>query len=434
MHSLLDRQIKRLIGSLEEAPPQFLEFIKAVGQSYRQFDDDRLMLERSMEISSEELVKANAEMHTLLKKLEGSMSLLRATLDSTADGLLVVDKEGRISDFNQKFIEMWHIPPEIVDSKDDNRAIQYVLEQLKSPETFITKVKELYNQPEATSFDILEFKDGRVFERYSQAQFNGNKIIGRVWSFRDITERKKLETMILQSEKMSAVGQLAGGVAHEINNPLGVILGFSQSIKSRINKDSPFYIPVEHIEREASRCKTLVQNLLTFSRTPTPNQLEPVCINNAIEDAFSLIEAHSRFNTIDLKKDLQAALPNVLGNKNQIQQVVINLCNNAIDAMKNGGTLSVKTFLCDECKTKGVAIQVSDTGQGMSPDIQKKIFEPFFTTKEVGKGTGLGLSLVYEIIQKHQGNIQVESEVNKGTTFTVFLPIKSKENSDPKLS
>ncbi|MFN0118775.1 MAG: two-component system sensor histidine kinase NtrB [Elusimicrobiota bacterium] len=422
MHSLLNRQIKRHFGSFEEISFSCIEFIKAVGQSYRQFDEDRLMLERSMEISSEELVKANGEMHSLLQKLEKSMSLLRATLDSTADGILVVDKDCHISDFNQKFVEMWHLPLTLVTQKDDAKVIEFATSQLKDPETFVAKVKELYSQPEATSFDVLYFKDGRVFERYSQAQFSGNKIIGRVWSFRDITERKNLENKFIQSEKMSAVGQLAGGVAHEINNPLGVILGFAQSLKSRIALDNPLYIPVEHIEREAGRCKNLVQNLLTFSRTPIASQFESISINSAIEDAFFLIQAQSKFNTIELIKDLDNSLPTILANKNQIQQVVINLCNNAIDAMKENGTLSVKTFTSHFQNVESVAIQISDTGPGIPEDIKKNIFEPFFTTKEVGKGTGLGLSLVYEITQKHQGKIELSSELGKGATFTVYLP------------
>jgi signal transduction histidine kinase len=229
--------------------------------------------------------------------------------------------------------------------------------------------------------------------------------------------------MFIQSEKMSAVGQLAGGVAHEINNPLGVILGFSQSLKSRIKQDDPLYVPVEHIEREASRCKTLVQNLLTFSRMPTLDQVDHISINAAIEDAFSLIQAQSKFNTIEVKKEFETTLPTIEANKNQIQQVVINLCNNAMDAMKSGGTLTVKTFAFSDSTIQGVAIEISDTGHGIPDDIKKKVFEPFFTTKEVGKGTGLGLSLVYEIIQKHQGRIDFKSTTNVGTTFIIYLPL-----------
>lgn len=125
--------------------------------------------------------------------LEKSLSLLQATVESTADGILVVNTEGKIILFNKKFVTMWRIPEEIIASRDDGRAIKFVLDQLKDPDAFLKKVKELYATPEAESFDVLEFKDGRVFERYSQPQKIGIQIIGRVWSFRDVTERKKIE-------------------------------------------------------------------------------------------------------------------------------------------------------------------------------------------------------------------------------------------------
>jgi len=135
----------------------------------------------------------NAERET-----KSSVSLLKATLESTADGILVVDRDGKIADFNQKFCKLWRIPKTIMDYKDDNKTIAFVLDQLKDPEGFLKKVRELYSQPEAESFDVLEFKDGRIFERYSQAQWLDNLIIGRVWSFRDITEQKKIEEALKQ--------------------------------------------------------------------------------------------------------------------------------------------------------------------------------------------------------------------------------------------
>ena len=243
---------------------------------------------------------------------------------------------------------------------------------------------------------------------------------------REMEERKLLESRVIQSEKMAAVGQLAGGVAHEINNPLGVILGFAQNVARRVQPGDPFEMPLRSIEREAMRCKNLVRDLLTFSASGN-GKMDEIDLNAAIETALSLVSAHGKVKEVEIEKNLESDLPKILGNSTQIQQIIVNLSNNAIDAMPNGGKLAIrvqKTTL-DHCK--GIEIQVQDTGQGISPEIQSKIFNPFFTTKEIGKGTGLGLSLVYEIVKKHDGNISLDSELGKGTTFHVFLPQNVKE-------
>jgi signal transduction histidine kinase len=224
---------------------------------------------------------------------------------------------------------------------------------------------------------------------------------------------------------MAAVGQLAGGVAHEINNPLGVILGFSQSLMRTVKADDPVHMPLASIEREAKRCKSLVQDLLTFSRV---NKLErETCdLNEVVSSALTLVAAQTKVQDIELKRNLDEKMPPVRISRNQIQQVLVNLCTNAIDAMPRGGTLSVSTLFPDEMRGDYVQIRVADTGTGIPKEIVGNIFEPFFTTKEVGKGTGLGLSLVYEIVNKHHGTIDVESEVGQGTTFKVNLPLAEK--------
>ncbi len=239
---------------------------------------------------------------------------------------------------------------------------------------------------------------------------------------KEIEERKRLEKIVLQSEKMAAVGQLAGGVAHEINNPLGVILGFAQSLVRRMQPGDPYAIPLQSIEREAMRCRDLVQDLLTFSRIGK-TEMEKINLSMVIESSLSLVSAQARVKNVSLVRDFSPDLPKILANQNQIQQVVINLCNNAIDAMPQGGTLTIRTQRSRLREKDALEIQVQDTGSGIPKEIQSKIFEPFFTTKEVGKGTGLGLSLVFEIVQKHDGHITVQSESKKGTTFKIYLPV-----------
>jgi len=255
-------------------------------------------------------------------------------------------------------------------------------------------------------------------------------VIGVLGIFEDITERKKLVEKLLQSEKLSAVGQLAAGVAHEINNPLGIILGFAQALKSQVKFVESAPVALDFIEKEALRCKGLVQNLLLFSRASRTEQQEEIDINATIEEALSLVTAQSGITNIELVKDLEASLPKISANKIHIQQIVINLCNNAMDAMADKGKLTIQTKQDSRSHINGlnyIVLKISDTGNGIPKEIRSKIFDPFFTTKEVGKGTGLGLSLVYEIIHKHHGTIDVESEVGGGTTFTVYLPTHSAE-------
>ena len=235
-------------------------------------------------------------------------------------------------------------------------------------------------------------------------------------------ELKNAQSKLIQSEKMSAVGQLAAGVAHELNNPLGVIMGFAQCISERVPSGDPLEMPIKSIERESIRCKNLVQDLLIFSRTDTDKaDHKLVDLNKTIEATIKLIEASAKMNSIEIAMELSPNLPSISGNQNQIQQVIINLANNAIDAMTKKGTLRIATETL-QGPFPWACLKVSDTGDGIPKEIQSKIFEPFFTTKPVGKGTGLGLSLIFEIVKKHSGTIEVMSRPGL-TEFFIKFPI-----------
>ncbi len=221
-----------------------------------------------------------------------------------------------------------------------------------------------------------------------------------------------------QTEKMAAVGQLAAGLAHEINNPLGVILGFAQGAERRLSPGDGLTKPIASIVREALRCRSLVQELLAFSRRSSA--CEPIDVNDAVRSTSRLLEARARLQGVEVECTLERDLPLLRWNRTQLQQVIVNLGTNALDAMAKGGRLTFRTCLSTPDR---VTIEVEDTGTGIAPELRTRIFEPFFTTKEVGKGTGLGLSLVHELVQQRGGGIDVRSRVGEGTVMSVKLPV-----------
>jgi two-component system NtrC family sensor kinase len=230
---------------------------------------------------------------------------------------------------------------------------------------------------------------------------------------------------VRQSEKLAAVGQLAAGVAHEINNPLGVILGFAQGMAGELKAGDELELPIRSIEREALRCKALVQSLLTFSRASKSDRTA-VDVNRAVEDALALVQPHAKISRVVVSTALASGLPPILGDKSQIEQAIMNLAKNAVDAMPGGGALTLST----KADRSGVILRVVDNGTGIPSDVVAKIFDPFFTTKPIGQGTGLGLSLVSEIVKKHGGEISVESRPGR-TEFTIkLLTAESSRGSD----
>ena len=234
-------------------------------------------------------------------------------------------------------------------------------------------------------------------------------------------EIRQMQAHLIQQEKLASLGKLAAGIAHEINNPLGGILIYSHLLLEDTKKEAPQYQNLEKIVKETTRCRDIVKGLLQFARPKEPEATQ-ISINPTLDNALSLLESQAIFQNITIKKKYQDYLPPVVADRSQLQQVFINIILNAVDAMDGKGTLTLKTFLGKE--EPFIHISISDTGHGIEKADRSRLFEPFFTTKEVGAGTGLGLAICYSIIQKHEGTIEVESEVDKGSTFTVKLPLQ----------
>ncbi len=225
------------------------------------------------------------------------------------------------------------------------------------------------------------------------------------------------EEKLRQTEKLTAVGQLAAGIAHEINNPLGSILGFAQAAARRLAPTDELSVPVAGIEEEARRCKRIVSDLLTFSRQSEP-RLEVFELGSALDAALTMVWAQARVRGVSVERRSLAPAP-VRADRDQLMQVAVNLCANALDAMPDGGRLTVWTGRDDGGR---IYLEVEDTGAGIAEEHKAHVFEPFFTTKELGRGTGLGLSLVHEIVTRHGGEVSLRSSPGRGSAFRVLLP------------
>lgn len=367
-------------------------------------------------------------------QLQQSLSLLTATLESTADGILVVDRKGNILAHNRRFAEIWALQDDVLDGRRDADALSAALHQLKDPAAFLERVNQLYSQPEQDSFDVIELKDGRTLERYSRPQRIGDEIVGRVWSFRDVTERVELEAHVRQSQKLEAVGALAGGIAHDFNNLLNVIIGYNSLLAAELAPDTPLAQYSDKIRYAADRAAGLTRQLLAFSRRQV---LRPQVINvNDLINRLSQMFPRLVPEDIEFAIDLAPETFSIRADPGQIEQVLMNLVVNARDAMPRGGQIRIsarseKQQRPDESQ---VAIEVADSGEGIDPAVLPRIFEPFFTTKPTGRGTGLGLSTAYGIIRQSGGTISVESSLGRGTTFTVRLPLVPPETGALKVA
>lgn len=438
-NQLRDPAIKGIIFTARD-----LRFRMEAEQAIRHANID---FEGRVEQRTIELAKANAalrienqERRYIQGQLEQSLSLLNATLESTVDGILVVSNEGRITSCNQKFLDMWHIPRIAVTGLRTGDLLSSVAPQLEVPNDLLEELAVMQSNPEKIGFEQLKLKDGRIFEGYSQPQYVNAEPVGRVWSFRDVTQAHRLEEELRQSQKMEAIGRLAGGVAHDFNNVLMIISGCADQLRNDPDLPAHDAACCEQLVETTKRAAALTRQLLAFSRKH-PIQPQAVDLNEAIAELASMLRPLLA-GSIQLAINSRAERPIVHVDPSQLQLMIMNLALNARDAMPEGGilslTVSAETLSADAVLPEGsrsfVVLEVSDTGAGMSQEIKERIFEPFFTTKGIGKGTGLGLAMAYGIVEQANGHITVESEPGQGTTFHIYLPLYASEAEEiPRL-
>lgn len=281
-------------------------------------------------------------------------------------------------------------------------------------------LKQAVKQDAPHSQQLCDRIKGRQYVAHAYPYVLGGKgADSAVMYYRDITEECRLQQEAVQQEKMAAIGLLAGGIAHEINNPLGGILAFAQLLMRDAKDNDVLYNDLKEIEDAAVRCKKIVSDLLDFSRVSKERDNCMVNVNELLDRVFPFIRGDLQSLNVQLDFKPAQKLPDVKVNPDRLQQVFLNLLTNALHAMPKGGKLNVETAV-DPCRR--VIVKISDTGVGIPPEDLPRIFEPFFTTKSPSKGTGLGLSIAYRIVREHGGNIEVRSEVDRGTTFTISLP------------
>ena len=382
------------------------------------------------------------------EELRWKTAFLEAQVDSSLDGILVVDKQGKQILQNQRLNELWKIPPHFAGGKDDAAQVQFAASRAKNPKEFAGKVAHLYSHPDEVSRDEIDLIDGTVLDCYSSpVRDKTGKYYGRIWTFRDITQRRTLEAQFRQAQKLEGIGQLAAGVAHDFNNILAVIQLQASLLKAGEDLSSQQLESANEIEKATERAANLTRQLLLFSRRQTmqPRDLD---LNQSINDMTKMLRRTlGEAIQVQFKFAMQPLLMHA--DAGMLDQVLMNLAVNAHDAMSKGGQLVIETSAVEFDESvraqsplarpgSFVCLSVGDTGCGIPPENLLRIFEPFFTTKDTGKGTGLGLATVFGIVQQHQGWINVYSEVGRGTIFRIYLPrlaAKSgRESGQPKLT
>ena len=467
LHALLQRQMKRAGVDAGDLPEPLRELLDRVSRTYQEADRDRYTLERSLQISSDEMRElyedlrrtSASELACEKRKVEKSLAVLRGMLQATVRGILLVDESGGVIEYNRRFLELWELSAIPEDADFQALAAQMAC-RVRDPAELMHVVEHFAKHPGDRSTGDIVLIDGRVIERSSApVLMSDGACVGRVWIFEDVTnartlvadlananaaleeaqeflrrsndeleqrvaertrELEKKEEELRHAQKMEAVGRLAGGVAHDFNNMLSAITSYTELLLTDTSSAAT-RADLYEIKRAAERAARLTHQLLAFSRQQV---LKPriVDLNSVITEMRRMLERLIGEN-IALSAELEPELGRVRVDAGQIEQVILNLVLNARDAMPSGGVITLRT---DNVKSATgdpeIALVCEDAGVGMDADTLTRIFEPFFTTKERGRGTGLGLATVHGIVEQSGGQIEVTSVPGAGSRFAIRLP------------
>jgi two-component system cell cycle sensor histidine kinase/response regulator CckA len=363
-------------------------------------------------------------------KVESEPFQLSNLIEILQDGVCITKVSGEFIYLNKAAYDMLGVDPAVditsfnlfEDCIKDESVIDFLKQQID--------LKGLVRNHETTLYRIKGESLNVLLTINIIGDFR-QQTIGFLFLFKDISEFKKIQQQLLQSQKLESIGLMASGIAHDFNNILAAIIPNAELIKYSMNNENENYKRAEIIEKSAHRASDISQRLLTFTRFKEKQFEEPIDINQLADDSLDLLQS-SIPRYVNVTRQFEENLSLFKGDAAQIQQILMNLMINAIDAMPNGGTirLQTKNFTIENYYEIGsldpgkyVLFSIKDTGSGIPMELIPKIFDPFFTTKEIGKGTGLGLSVVYGIVKSLGGHIEVDSEVNKGTRFDLYFPV-----------
>lgn len=379
-----------------------------------------------LENAEKHLQQEVSELKKKTAELETSLSLLRSTLESTAHGIVAVNLEGDVMNINQKFLDMWQIPDSLTLSQNSPQASLFFENQLKNPNSFRPFVGEVSSQPDFEGYNILELKDGRIFAQYSQPQWLGDRIIGRVWSIWDISDYKQVESKLRQT--LQQVQQLReqranfiSQVCHQFRTPLNVVSFSNSLLKKHIDewtkeKTQPL---LDHIQTAVEKLSGMLNDVLLFANAEVakPNfETEPLDLVRFCNELIAQIQKSSAHHINFVS---EGSCGSVCIDEKLLEPILKNLLDNAFKYSASDSLVDLRLA----CESGKVIFQVTDRGVGIAVADRQRIFEPFYRGKNIKNipGTGLGLPLVKTLVDLYGGEITVESEVDVGTTFTVML-------------
>ncbi len=366
----------------------------------------------------QQLKVANADLEVSHWQLLRSRNTLRALFDSLPASIYIIDPKFTLMAVNMYRANQINLPPnrlvgqrcyEVLYQKDDICADCRVLETLREGKTTTRSKRQWNGEDDAQEWEISSFP---IYD-------DQNQVIQAILLEQDVTEKRRLEATLAQSEKLAAVGQLAAGIAHEINNPLTAIIANAQLLQREIQPEDERQELVDLILRAGNRASQVVRNLLDLVRKEQ-YEFTLTDINETIRQALTFLQHEFITHSVRLVFEAAPDLPRVMASQDHLQGVWLNLITNALDALESGPN---EIRITTRQHGNEVRVTVADTGKGIPPERLSRIFEPFYTTKAPGRGTGLGLSVCHRVIKQHGGRILVNSQINVGTQFTVILPI-----------
>ena len=408
-----------------------LDTIRAGAYDYvtKPFDWDEVLISVERALERRRLVLEN---RAYQRSLEGKVrektealrranQYLQSLLENANDIIYTVDPEGRFTFLNRRIEDLGYNREELIGrpllsiltEKHQGRRTKKTLEE-GTRQVYEVEVKDKDGHIRHTVFSTSPLRD------------ENGAVTAVLGIIRDVTEQRRLQQQLIRSDKLASVGQLTAGVAHEINTPLNVLYGHLELLLLEKEGDPDLFRTLKGMQEQVSKIIEITRNLLDFSRQREP-QKTPVDLNDLLERTLSLVEHEMSVEDIVVVSAFDPVLPSLWADGDQLAQVFLNMITNARDAMPEGGELTLRTstsrLRSRHASGETIEIRFMDTGRGISEEHLGKIFDPFFTTKPAGEGTGLGLSVSYGIIQAHGGTIEVESEVGRGTTFTIRLPV-----------